>query len=92
MKIPVLLQFAPWAGAALLAPSSHYPRPNQQRISPKLFTATTDPTEIDPNSGEAVSLPYFATPKETVVSPPEIPPPYEFDDPVDLSVVVSWVS
>ena len=67
--------------------------PKQNFVGP-LLTHTMSETTADAElSDEKPSnIPYFAMPEEKYEdSPPEIPPPYEFDDPVDLAVLVGWV-
>jgi len=56
--------------------------------------ADTTATLFDDETMPSNKMPYFASPKKKTGQdspPPDIPPPYDFDDPVDLAVIVSWV-
>lgn len=105
MKIPCLSQLVvPWI-STLQALKSHphrgcnlrqqhqQQRPNQSFVGP-LFTRTISETTAyaELSDDKPSNIPYFVIPEEKFEdSPPEIPPPYEFDDPVDLAVLVGWV-
>lgn len=106
MKIHSLACFAPLAASPVVAYLSRQPPPTNHQLgfhrgifpssrrgyrssTPALFASTT--TTTTPSQSHEESTPFFAK-SQLDPSPPEIPPPDEFDDPVDLSVVVSWVS
>ena len=66
--------------------------PSTTAPATEIATEEEIPYFVSPLSRDLTTTTTTTTAATVISEPPKIPPPFEFDDPVNLAVVVSWVS